>query len=113
MDIVNRNSSAQNILNTLDLSRINTTEQKLRNTADQLRNKNNLQEATQSFEALLLEQMFKAMRKTIDKKNALLYGGLREDTFEDMLYSEYAKNISQNDGIGIASLIYDQFSAHE
>ncbi|MCE9499885.1 MAG: rod-binding protein, partial [Leptospira sp.] len=34
------------------------------------------------------------------------HGGYAEDIFEDMLYDEYAKNISKTSSVGIAEEIY-------
>ena len=49
-----------------------------------------LKETCHEFESLLLEQMLKSMRKTVNK-TGLIKGGMAEDIFEDMLYEKYAE----------------------
>ncbi|MBH1942451.1 rod-binding protein [Mobilitalea sibirica] len=63
-----------------------------------------LMEVCKSFESYMLEQVFKEMDKTIPKeedKNPYL------EQFGDMLYQEYAKNATLNEGIGIAKVLYE------
>ena len=64
-----------------------------------------LKEVSQEFESLFLNQMFKTMRNTIPKDD-LLNGGLKQEIFEDMLYNQYAVNISKNGGIGLGDMVY-------
>lgn len=65
-----------------------------------------LMEACKSFEAYMLEQVMKQMRKTVtldedEDKNPYL------EQFEDLLYEEYAKNAVKEQGIGIAQMLYE------
>lgn len=63
-----------------------------------------LMEVCKSFESYMLEQVMKEMQKTIpeqEEKNPYL------EQFGDMLYKEYAKDASENKGIGIAQMLYD------
>lgn len=64
-----------------------------------------LMEACKSFEAYLLEQVFKGMEKTIlkdeEKENDYLM------QFSDMLYEEYAKEATKSQGIGLAQMLYE------
>jgi Rod binding domain-containing protein len=62
------------------------------------------------MESLFVSQMLKEMRKTIHKENDLLYGGMAEDIFEDMLYNEYALQMSKTANLGLAKTLYDQLS---
>lgn len=62
------------------------------------------------MESLFVNQMIKAMRKTLNKENDLLHGGMAQEIFEDMLFSEYAKKMSQTAHFGIAQTLYDQLS---
>ncbi len=66
-----------------------------------------LKKSCQEFEAIFVQSMFKAMRKTIPD------GGLFEkDTahqiYQDMLDSEISKEISKRQSIGLADQMYRQ-----
>ncbi len=66
-----------------------------------------LKKVSQDFEALLINSMFKSMRKTIPD------GGLFEkDTshqiYEEMLDAEISKELSRQQRLGIAETIYEQ-----
>lgn len=67
-----------------------------------------LREAAQQFEALFVKQMLNSMRATLDTKSDMLYGGLSQDIFEDMLYDEYSRIFAKTGDLGIADLIYRQ-----
>lgn len=63
-----------------------------------------LMEVCKSFESYMLEHVMKEMQKTIpeqEEKNPYL------EQFGDMLYKEYAKDATENQGIGIAQMLYD------
>ncbi len=64
-----------------------------------------IKETSQEFESLFIEQLFKSMRNTVPK-DEWLNGGIKQDIFEDMLYSEYSKEISRSGGIGLGDLVY-------
>jgi len=68
-----------------------------------------LKEACRNFEAVFINMMFTQMRSTV-QKNDLFSGGFAEDTFEDMLYDNYSKEISKGSGIGLADVMYKQLS---
>lgn len=75
---------------------------------DKLKNKTatdeELMDVCKSFEAYFLEQVMKGMEKTIpseEKKNAYL------DYFGDMFYQEVAKNATENQGLGLAQILYE------
>jgi flagellar protein FlgJ len=68
-----------------------------------------LYDASVEFESIFVKMMLKEMKTSIHKSN-LIHGGHAEEIFEDMLYDEYAKNISQNDSIGIAEQVYSSLS---
>lgn len=61
------------------------------------------------MESLLVNQMLKAMRKTV-QKNEMFHGGRAEEIFEDMLYDEYSLRLSRTSNLGIAQTMYDQLS---
>ncbi len=55
----------------------------------------------QEFESILVNQMFKAMRKTLHKKDSLLYGGQAEEIFDDMLYNKRSLETVKSAGFGL------------
>lgn len=75
--------------------------------AERSRQEQGLREASQGLEALLVNQMFSAMRKTVPK-NELFDGGMGEDIFRGMLDQEYATALSKTGSLGLADIIYNQ-----
>ena len=73
--------------------------------------KNRLRKVSEDFEALMINQMLKEMRKTVNK-SGLLDGGMSEQIFEDMLYDEYAKEFSKTKTFGLADIIYNQMEKY-
>lgn len=71
-----------------------------------------LYEASQEFQAIFLNQMLGAMRRTVNKDNDILNGGRTQEIFEDFLYDEYSKSMSKQPGFTLADEIYKQLSAH-
>jgi flagellar protein FlgJ len=69
-----------------------------------------LYKACIDFESLFIKQMLDVMRKSV-KKEGLLDGGMSEEIFTDMLYSEYAGKMAETAQFGLASMIYDQVSS--
>ena len=68
-----------------------------------------LWDACVEAESLFVAKMIKEMKKTVPK-NEWLHGGHAEEIFEDMLYDEYALNMSKNADFGMARLLYDEMS---
>ena len=68
-----------------------------------------LKETCREFESLLLEQMLKSMRKTVNK-TGLIKGGMAEDIFEDMLYEKYAEKMSNSANLGLSDMLYRQLA---
>ncbi|MBK8394239.1 MAG: rod-binding protein [Leptospiraceae bacterium] len=75
--------------------------------ADPYRKK--LFDASVEFESIFVKMMLSQMKKSVEK-SGLIDGGHAEEIFEDMLYDEYAKNISKNESLGIAEEIYKSLS---
>ncbi|MCB1172998.1 MAG: rod-binding protein [Leptospiraceae bacterium] len=69
-----------------------------------------LRKAAGDFQAIFIGQMLKAMRANLHPENGMLYGGNRQKIFEDMLYDEYAKNLSASSDFNLADQIYKQLS---
>ena len=63
--------------------------------------------ACKEFEKYFLEQMYKAMEKTVEKSD-LMEESQTEEYFHDMLTQEYAKLASDRDEVGLAKVLYEQ-----
>ena len=72
-----------------------------------------LYKACQDFEALFIKQMLDAMRKTVNKADDMLNGGMSQDIFEGMLYDEYAKKMAETAQFGLSDMIYRQVSSKQ
>ncbi|HOZ71751.1 MAG TPA: rod-binding protein [Spirochaetales bacterium] len=68
-----------------------------------------LYEQCQEFESIFVNMMLKEMRGTVEK-SGLIDGGQAEEIFSDMLYDEYAKDMSKNAGFGLADAVYLELS---
>jgi flagellar protein FlgJ len=73
------------------------------------RREKKLMDACVEAESLFVGQMLKQMRQTVHK-GEMLHGGQTEEIFEDMLYDQYALNMSKSCNLGIAKQMYDQLS---
>ncbi len=91
------------IANSLNTSKTATNLQdKLKNT-DSMKD-DELMEVCKSFESYFVEQVFKEMKKTVpnsEENNEYM------NYFGDMLYEEYAKEITDSGNIGIAKMLYE------
>ncbi len=70
-----------------------------------------LMEVAQKFEALLIHQMLKAMRKTIHKSDLLNSFSLQQ--YESMMDEEIANEMAKQKGIGLADMLFYQLSRLE
>lgn len=73
--------------------------------------KKRLREVSEDFEALMINQMLKEMRKTVNKSD-LINGRMAEEIFEDMLYDEYSKEFSKTKTFGLSDIIYNQLEKY-
>ncbi|MCR4735585.1 MAG: rod-binding protein [Treponema sp.] len=62
-----------------------------------------LYEKSMELETFFVKQMLSSMRKTVVKSNE---SGFAQNMYEDMLYDEYATNMTKNAGFGLADQIY-------
>ena len=69
-----------------------------------------LYETATEFQSLFLNMMLKSMRSSLNKEDDRLYGGNRQDIFEDMLYNEYSKMLSKSPGFTLSDRIYEELS---
>ncbi len=94
-------SAAKTSLNTTGST--GKLEEKLKNNLDTSTDKE-LMDVCKSFEAYFVEQVFKEMKKTVpqsDEKNEYM------NYFGDMLYEEYAEDMTERGDIGIAQMLYE------
>ncbi len=65
-----------------------------------------LKDACSEFESIFMHQMLKEMKKTVNPKNSLVYGGQAEEIFSDMLDQERSKEVK----IGLGDMMFRQLS---
>jgi flagellar protein FlgJ len=65
--------------------------------------------ACKEFESVMLSQVFKQMRQSVQTSDPLNQGSANK-TFQDMLDDETSKNMAKGGGIGLAESIYRQLS---
>lgn len=63
-----------------------------------------LMDVCKSFEAYLIEQVFKEMKKTVPESTET---NEYMDYFGDMLYEKYAEDVAERGDIGIARMLYE------
>jgi flagellar protein FlgJ len=68
-----------------------------------------LYQACQDMESVLMAKVLNSMRQTIPRSD-WMGSSFAMDTFESMLYDEYANLISQSRALGIADVLYRQLS---
>jgi flagellar protein FlgJ len=73
--------------------------------------KEELMEVAKKFESLLIHQMLKEMRKTIQKSELLNSFSLQQ--YESMLDEEIANTMAEDRGIGLADMLFYQLSRLE
>ncbi len=64
------------------------------------------------LESVFLSQVLDAMRASIPRSD-LINRSFAKETFESMLYDEYAREMSQSNSIGIAQMLYDQLKINK
>jgi len=64
-----------------------------------------LYEQCQALEGFLVKNLLEGMRKTV-MKSELMDEGFAGKMYEDMLYDQYATNLTKNSGFGLADLAY-------
>lgn len=83
-------NKVEQLQNTLNATNTDTSEEELL-------------EACKSFEAYFVEQMLTEMKKTVPTSEENEY----TEYFGDMLYEEYAKEITDSGSIGLAKTLYE------
>jgi flagellar protein FlgJ len=59
----------------------------------------------EALETFLVKNLLSGMRNTV-QKSGLINEGFAGKMYEDMLYDEYAKDLTKNAGFGLAELAY-------
>lgn len=68
------------------------------------RERDAIRKVAREFEALMVNEMLKSMRATV-QRDSLLGGRSSEDIYRSMLDQEYAAAIASQGGVGLAPLI--------
>ncbi|HWP98057.1 MAG TPA: rod-binding protein [Syntrophomonadaceae bacterium] len=68
-----------------------------------------LYQSCQDMEAVFLSKVMEVMRSSIPK-SGFLDEGFANDTFQSMLYDEYAKSMSKTNSLGISQILFRQLS---
>jgi len=71
------------------------------------KDKEALKKSCQDFEAIFIQSVFKAMRKTVPE-SGLFTKNTSTETFQEMLDQEIATNISRKQSLGLADQMYRQ-----
>lgn len=66
-----------------------------------------LRASTREFEALYVNEMFKAMRKTVPE-DSLFKKDMTTKMFQEMIDMELARDTAKNEGMGIGLAMYNQ-----
>ncbi len=113
MDINGFNNISNSFLNTLtDAKAIEekVDQDKFENMLKDAMSKENdeaLKDACAEFESYYLNKVFSEMRKSIPKTD-LFEESQGRQIYEDMLYENYAKEISSGKGAGLKEMLYKQ-----
>lgn len=102
MQITPPTTPANQIGNTLPLK-------KTSNPAD-MKKEAELKKACQDFEAIILQQMLTAMRKSVPKSE-LFDGGFSQDMYQSMYDESLAQEMASGHGIGLADALFRQLSS--
>ena len=70
-----------------------------------------LYEVCMELETILIKNLIKGMRDTIQKTN-LIDTGFAGEVYEDMLYDEYAKSFARNANFGFAEMAYRDLAGY-
>lgn len=70
---------------------------------------NELQDACQQFEALLINQVFTEMRRSIPE-DGFIQRSQGEQIFQGMLDSEFSQQISRTSSLGLAEMLYRELA---
>lgn len=88
---------------------VNNNLNSLKTTMQTTKDKEKLMKACEALEGEFVKIMFKEMKKTVPKDE--LFGDSQgKEIFEDMYTEEIAKNTTKNSSLGLAKMMYEQFT---
>ena len=90
----------------IDNAALNLKVQENNNNSDPITDKK-LKRATQDFEALFIDNIFKSMRKTIPE-GGLIKKTPGDDMYKEMFDTEVALHLAKGKGIGLSGMLYNQ-----
>ena len=67
-----------------------------------------LLQSCREFEAIYINEMYKAMRKTVPESGLLEKKGMAEEVYREMLDMEMARQTAAGEGMGIGKAMYQQ-----
>lgn len=70
-----------------------------------------LEQAARDFEELFVNLLLKTMRSSLPKSE-FIESSFQKEMFEGMLDEAYAKEIAKGQGLGIAKMVMDSFTAY-
>jgi len=91
----------------LDANLLLDPSQKMPATSSGQKDKAALKKSCQDFEAIFIQSLFKAMRKTVPE-GGIFTDNTATETFREMLDQEIATTISRKQSVGLADQIYRQ-----
>ncbi len=82
----------------------------IRQTSDdpKQRNLDKLRESCREFEAIYVQEMFKAMRKTVPESGLFEKKDMENNFYKEMLDMEMARTTAAGKGMGIGEAMYNQ-----
>jgi len=81
--------------------------QKTPDTTGSMKDKESLKKSCRDFEAIFIQSLFKAMRKTVPD-SGIFEENNSSEMYKDMLDQEIATKIAQKQSIGLAEQMYRQ-----
>ena len=91
----------------LDPQTLLNAAQKAPDTSGSQNDRKKLKKSCQDFEAIFVQSLFKAMRKTVPE-GELFKNDNAVDMFQEMIDQEIATNVSRKQSIGLAEQMYRQ-----
>ncbi len=93
--------------------RASLTPQSIKDSDDSAKSKKlqALRKSCREFEAIYINEMYKAMRKTVPESGMFEKKGMAEDVYREMLDMERARQTAAGDGMGIGKAMYEQLQA--
>ncbi|NLB88868.1 MAG: muramidase [Syntrophomonadaceae bacterium] len=110
IDLIGSNSTPTQALDTMSASKENKDFNKILDKALQEKDDKKLYEACVELESVFLSKVLNAMRASIPRSD-LIERSFATETFESMLFDEYAKEMSKTGSTGIAEMIYNQLKS--